>query len=100
MTTLLRTALALAALGAATGVTAGADKKTKILLIGKDPDHPYGTHMYLHTCGVLGKCLELTPGVQTAVSNGWPKARRRWTGSSRLSSTPAPVPNCSWRGPT
>src|SRR5438132_9968409 len=47
--------------------------KTKILFIGKNPDHPYGSHMYLHTCGVLAKCAELTPGVETMVSNGWPK---------------------------
>src|ERR1700694_950733 len=73
MTTLLRAALALALLVFPSGVTVGAEKQTKILLIGKDPDHAYGTHMYLHTCGVLAKCLELTPGMQTVVSNGWPK---------------------------
>jgi type 1 glutamine amidotransferase len=28
--------------------------------------------MYLHTCGMLAKCVELTPGIETAVSNGWP----------------------------
>jgi hypothetical protein len=48
-------------------------KPTKILFIGKDPDHPYGSHMYMHTAGMLAKCLELTPGIETAVSNGWPK---------------------------
>jgi type 1 glutamine amidotransferase len=47
--------------------------KTKILFIGKNPDHPYGSHMYLHTCGILAKCVELTPGIETTVSNGWPK---------------------------
>lgn len=55
-------------------VALGGEKpKTRLLLIGKNPDHPYGTHMYLHTCGVLAKCLELTPGVEGVVSNGWPK---------------------------
>ncbi|MEM7234320.1 MAG: ThuA domain-containing protein [Planctomycetota bacterium] len=48
-------------------------KATKILLIGKKPDHPFGTHMYLHTCRVLEKALELTKGVDAIVSDGWPK---------------------------
>jgi type 1 glutamine amidotransferase len=47
--------------------------KTKILFLGKDPDHPYGSHMYMHTCGILAKCVELTPGIETVVSNGWPR---------------------------
>jgi type 1 glutamine amidotransferase len=46
--------------------------KVKILFIGKNPDHPYGSHMYMHVSGVLAKCAELTPGVETVVSNGWP----------------------------
>lgn len=49
------------------------ETKAKVLLIGKDPDHAHGTHMYLHTCEVLAKCLALTDGVETVVSNGWPK---------------------------
>lgn len=56
------------------GVAVADDKpKAKILFIGKNPDHPYGSHMYLRTCGVLAKCSELTPGIETVVSNGWPK---------------------------
>ncbi|MGF1583193.1 MAG: ThuA domain-containing protein [Gemmataceae bacterium] len=52
----------------------GADeKKARILLIGKELDHPYGTHMYMFECRLLAKCLEQTPGVQTIVSKGWPK---------------------------
>jgi type 1 glutamine amidotransferase len=47
--------------------------KAKVLFIGHDPDHPPGTHMYMHTCGMLAKCVELTPGVETVVSNRWPK---------------------------
>ena len=46
---------------------------TKILFIGVNPDHPYGSHMYMHTSGMLAKCAALTPGVATVVSNGWPK---------------------------
>lgn len=44
----------------------------KALLIGKQPDHPYGSHMYLHTCRMLGECLRLN-GLESAVSDGWPK---------------------------
>ena len=47
--------------------------KTRILFVGKEPDHPHGTHMYMHACGVLAKCVELTPGVEAVVSKGWPK---------------------------
>lgn len=47
-------------------------RTTKILFIGKQPDHPYGSHMYLHTCGMLAKCVERTPGVEAVVSDGWP----------------------------
>jgi type 1 glutamine amidotransferase len=47
--------------------------KTRILFLGKDPDHPYGSHMYMHAVGVLAKCAELTPGIEAVVSNGWPK---------------------------
>ena len=44
----------------------------RVLLVGKQPDHPYGTHMYLPTCRLLAHCLEQTPGVETVVSDGWP----------------------------
>jgi hypothetical protein len=50
---------------------------TKVLFIGKEPDHPYGSHMYMHTCGVLAKCAELSPGVEAVVSNGWPEDAAR-----------------------
>lgn len=50
-----------------------AGTKAKVLFIGKKPDHPFGSHMYLHTCGVLAKCLAHTEGVETVVSQGWPK---------------------------
>src|SRR5579875_298984 len=50
-----------------------ADKKAKILLIGKDLDHPRNTHTYMSDCTLLAKCLRQTDGVETVVSNGWPR---------------------------
>lgn len=52
-----------------------ADEKVtvKVLFIGKNPDHPHGSHMYMHTCAMLAKCVQLTSGVEAVVSNGWPK---------------------------
>lgn len=47
-------------------------EKARALLIGKQPDHPYGSHMYLHTCRMLAECLRLN-GVEAVVSDGWPK---------------------------
>ena len=44
----------------------------KVLFVGKSPDHPHGTHMYMHTCGVLAKCVAQVDGVSATVSNGWP----------------------------
>jgi type 1 glutamine amidotransferase len=57
----------------AAGASSGGAKKTKIVLIGHKPDHPFGTHMYLHECGLLAKCLRQTPGVEAVVSDRWPK---------------------------
>ena len=48
----------------------------KVVFVGKEPDHPFGTHMYMHTGNVLSKCLKLTGGVETVVSQGWPKDTR------------------------
>jgi type 1 glutamine amidotransferase len=50
-----------------------AEKKVKVLLIGKDLDHPRNTHTYLSDCELLAKCLRQTNGVEAVVSNGWPK---------------------------
>lgn len=44
-----------------------------ILLIGHKPDHPPKSHVYLPTCELLAKCLQQTVGVETVVSNEWPK---------------------------
>jgi hypothetical protein len=52
---------------------AEAGTQTKVVFVGKEPDHPFGTHMYMHTGNMLAKCLALTNGVETFVSQGWPK---------------------------
>lgn len=57
----------------ATGVIQAGEKKTRILLIGKDRDHAFSTHEYMADCEILAKCLRQTPGVEAVVSNGWPK---------------------------
>jgi hypothetical protein len=83
VTHLLKGALALSLLLLGAGLSLADEKekpKTKILLIGKDPDHPYASHEYLFTSGVLAKCLKLTPGVETVVSNGWPKDKKTLEG--------------------
>jgi len=58
---------------ATTALAGEGQPRTRILFLGKDADHPYGSHMYMHTCGMLAQCVELTPGVDTVVSKGWPK---------------------------
>lgn len=50
-----------------------ADGATRVLLIGKDNDHPPGTHEYMAVCRLLAKCLEQTAEVEAIVSKGWPK---------------------------
>jgi HEAT repeat protein len=47
--------------------------KKKILFIGSDLDHPYNTHVYMHGCEILAKCVEQTPGVDAWVTKGWPQ---------------------------
>jgi type 1 glutamine amidotransferase len=49
-----------------------ASESVKVLLIGKDRDHPPRTHEYMSECNLLAKCLRQTPGVEAVVSNGWP----------------------------
>ena len=57
-----------------TGMGAAADApRTKILFVGKNPDHAYGTHMYMHASRMLAACVELTGTVETVVSNAWPR---------------------------
>lgn len=55
------------------GMLEAGETKTRILLIGKNNDHAYGTHEYMFECNLLAKCLHQTKGVETVVSNGWPK---------------------------
>ena len=50
-----------------------AEDAVKVLFIGKQPDHPFATHMYLHTGGMLAECLKLSGNIETVVSDGWPK---------------------------
>jgi type 1 glutamine amidotransferase len=45
----------------------------KVLLIGHQPDHPPGTHLYLEECELLAACLRQSPKVEAIVSDGWPK---------------------------
>src|SRR5262249_14442339 len=65
--------LALAVWTTTGGMLLAADEKIKILLIGKDRDHAFTTHEYMADCELLAKCLKQTKGIETVVSNGWPK---------------------------
>src|SRR5262245_39641416 len=49
--------------------------KTKVVLIGAKPDHPHATHMYMHECRLLAKCLNQNPGVEAVAVQGWPDAK-------------------------
>lgn len=84
-----------------TGGVAGAEDKlrTRILFIGKNPDHPYGSHMYLHTCGVLAKCAELHPGIETVVSNGWPTDAKTLAGVKAIVVYTSPAAELLLEGP-
>jgi type 1 glutamine amidotransferase len=94
------TTLCLASLMVLSAFGIGDDQpKTKILFIGKNPDHPYGSHMYLHTCGMLAKCVELTPGVETVVSNGWPKDAKTLEGVKAIVIYTSPAAEFLLEGP-
>jgi type 1 glutamine amidotransferase len=74
-------------LAASSGIAGGAEPtppEKKILFIGKNPDHAYGSHMYMLVSGMLGRCAELTPGVTTVVSNGWPQDAATLAGVSAI----------------
>jgi type 1 glutamine amidotransferase len=79
-----------AAVGSLRGWVAWADEpkldapKKKIVLIGGNPDHPPGTHLYMRECELLAKCLGQTPGIDAVVSNGWPKDDKVLEGVSAL----------------
>lgn len=53
--------------------TCAADKPVRVLFIGKQPDHPFATHMYLHTGEMLARCLERSGDIETIVTDGWPE---------------------------
>jgi type 1 glutamine amidotransferase len=40
--------------------------------------------MYMHTCDVLAKCAELTPGVKAVVSKGWPQDAKTLEGVNTI----------------
>jgi len=83
------------------GTFAAAEEKakTKILFIGKEPDHPYGSHMYMHTCSVLAECAELTPGVETVVSKGWPEDAKTLDGVKAIVIYTSPAAEILLDGP-
>jgi type 1 glutamine amidotransferase len=69
----MRRCLLLTCAAVLVAATAAAEEKSRILLIGKDRDHAFTTHEYMADCELLARCLKQTPGVDTVVSNGWPK---------------------------
>lgn len=71
-TCVLASFVALAAAGSARAAEKPA--AAKVLFVGKQPDHPYGSHMYLHTCRMLAECVRLN-GLEPVVSDGWPTDR-------------------------
>ena len=73
-------AILVATVATAPPATAEEGGAKKILLIGHELDHAWGTHMYLPTCELLAKCLRQTPGVEAVVSDGWPKDKKELEG--------------------
>jgi len=74
-------------------------RPVKIVLIGHDLDHPFGSHMYLHECGLLARCLSQTPGVVTEVSNRWPKDPKVLEGVRGIVFYSSPAANLMLQGP-
>ena len=56
-----------------TGDQSTAEAPVHVLFIGKEPDHPWGSHMYLHVSKVLAHCVEQGSGAKTIVASRWPK---------------------------
>jgi type 1 glutamine amidotransferase len=81
------------------GTIAQDKPKPKVLFIGKDPDHAHGTHMYMHTCGMLAKCVELTPGIETVVAKGWPKEAKTLEGVKTVVIYTSPAAELLLEGP-
>src|SRR6266498_717750 len=96
----INSTLALSLILSTCGTTFAQDKaKTKILFIGANPDHPFGSHMYMHTSGMLAKCAELTPGVEAVVSNGWPKDVKSIAGVKSIVVYTSPAAELLLQGP-
>lgn len=68
----------------AASLASAAEPTAKILFIGKEPDHPHGSHMYLHTLGVLAKCAEKADGVESDISKGWPEDQAKLDGVASI----------------
>lgn len=73
MSRILLAVLSLAAAGAPAFADDAVGQKTKIVLVGTQPDHPYASHMYLHECRMLAQCLRLNDGVEAIVVQDWPQ---------------------------
>lgn len=71
----------------------------KVLLIGHDPDHPWGSHMYMHTLGLLAKCVRQTEGIETVVSNGWPTEPKTLKGVNTIVVYSSPAAEILLDGP-
>src|SRR5438105_1804987 len=82
------------------GSAIGQDRPTtKVLFLGKNPDHPFGSHMYMQTCAMLAKCVALTPGIDTTVSNGWPKDAKILEGVKTIVIYTSPAAELLLEGP-
>lgn len=88
-----------------TGLTRADDKPAvnapavKVLLIGHALDHPFGSHMYLHECRLLAKCLEQSPSVTAVVSDRWPKDPKVLDGVRAIAIYSSPGANVLFDGP-
>jgi len=81
------------------GDRAPVGKQTRIVLIGHAPDHPFGSHMYLHECRMLAKCLNQTANVEAVVSDRWPRDSRILENVGGIVFYSSPAANLMLRGP-
>lgn len=94
---ILATILALSIQAHASAADGPATKK--IILIGHKPDHPFGSHMYLHECGLLAKCLNQTKGIEAVVADGWPNVSNAFDGVAAIVFYSGPAGNLLLTGP-
>ena len=83
-------------LGSASLAAEPALPKGKILFVGKKPDHPFGTHMYLHTSQMLAKCVALNNDIECTISEGWPEDAATLTGAAPSWFIPVRPPSSCW----